>query len=66
MSDGFNHQFGGENGKQKFSRSRFVKSVHGGYNKGMKEIKKELISLHDNWKASQAQTDDILVIGFSL
>lgn len=66
MSDGFNHQFGGENGQQKFSRSRFVKSIHSGYHKGMKEIKNELINMHETWKSSQEQTDDILVIGFSL
>ncbi len=66
MSDGFNHQFGGETGNQKFSRSRFVTSIHKSYHRGLKEIKKELIVMHDNWKAAQAQTDDILVIGFSL
>jgi len=65
FSDGYVDQFGGDKNK-KFSSKRFKAVLNSIYNQ---TIDKQLIhieSTFDDWKQSNGQTDDVLVIGFKI
>ncbi len=65
FTDGFEDQFGGENGKKyKSSKFRdFLLSIH---NKPMADQKKNLETEFITWKGKHEQLDDVLVIGIKI
>jgi serine phosphatase RsbU (regulator of sigma subunit) len=65
FSDGFKDQFGGENNK-KYSQKRFLEKLNQIQHLTMHEQKKELEAEFFAWKGTQKQTDDVLVLGFTL
>ncbi len=66
FSDGLIHQFGGADGRKKYSNARFAKRVeelapHTAHEAGIL-----LSEEHLAWQGEIAQTDDIVLIGFSI
>jgi serine phosphatase RsbU (regulator of sigma subunit) len=64
-SDGYQDQFGGPKNK-KFMKRNFRKLLQKVGDLSMKDQKDQLEETFINWRASNSQTDDILVIGFKL
>jgi serine phosphatase RsbU (regulator of sigma subunit) len=64
-SDGYQDQFGGEEDR-KFMKSRFRKLLLSIHQKPMAEQEDILNKTIENWKGSNTQVDDILVIGVRL
>lgn len=64
-SDGYQDQFGGEQGR-KFLRKRFREFLQEISALPMKVQKEKLIARLEEWQGTTPQTDDILVIGFSI
>lgn len=62
FSDGYTDQFGGENVK-KFNRNRFRTLLKMITEMPMKQQKKELSLIYENWKGKQDQVDDVCVVG---
>ncbi len=68
FSDGYQDQFGGENGR-KFMIKRMKNMIFENHKKPMEEQNKILDDAIENWKNEHKeyeQTDDILIIGFKL
>ncbi len=65
FSDGYVDQFGGKN-RLKFLYARFQKTLAGIYGLSMNDKLKELEEVHNNWRGSEKQIDDILVIGLKI
>lgn len=65
FSDGLIHQFGGENGRKKFSMRRLSEILETNASEGLDQVKAATESHLENWKGSTPQTDDILMIGLS-
>ncbi len=65
LTDGYTDQFGGEEGR-KFSMKSFKELLLNIYQKPMPEQREILETHFNNWKASEDQIDDVLVIGFKL
>jgi len=65
FSDGYNDQFGGKEGK-KFMIKQFQNLIIEIHQKPLEEQKQILNNTLENWKGSQEQVDDILVIGFKI
>ena len=63
FTDGFADQFGGEKGA-KFMRKRFRKLLLSVQNESFESQKKILNRHFIQWKGSNSQVDDILVVGF--
>ncbi len=62
-TDGYQDQFGGDKGK-KFMKLHFrnlLKTIH---HMKLSEQEKQLRSVFYEWKGSQMQTDDVLILGF--
>ncbi len=69
-SDGYIDQFGGKNDK-KFKSVNFIKLLESSYGKGAQNHLENLEENFMNWRGQQnrklsPQTDDVLVIGFSV
>jgi len=62
FSDGYNDQFGGDDG-MKFKSKRLKELVLDIYQKPMLEQKEILIKKHEEWKGERGQLDDILIFG---
>ncbi|MEL6538863.1 MAG: SpoIIE family protein phosphatase, partial [Bacteroidota bacterium] len=62
FSDGFPDQIGGPNKRRLMNKTlrNFFMEVHG---KPMKQVGQELEELFENWKGTEMQLDDVLVIG---
>ena len=65
FSDGFADQFGGEQDK-KMKKKRFVEELLTGESENMRRFGVYLDNFFSNWKGSNEQTDDVLVIGLKL
>ena len=65
FSDGFHDQFGGPKGR-KFMTKNFRDLLYEIYNMPMEEQKNILELVIKEWKGTNEQTDDILIIGFRL
>ena len=65
FTDGFCDQFGGKNNK-KFKKKDFVEILKSIYTKEMDEQKSILNLIFENWKNTEAQTDDVLVMGIKI
>jgi serine phosphatase RsbU (regulator of sigma subunit) len=65
FSDGYADQFGGPNTK-KFKYAQFKELILKVHSKPMREQKKLLESRFLEWKGSNEQTDDVLVIGLKI
>lgn len=63
FSDGIIHQFGGENGRKKFSMKRLTSLLATSSEHGMEHTKSIMDSAFNEWKGTTHQTDDVLVIG---
>ncbi len=63
FSDGYTDQFGGENNKKyKFKRFRLLlMKIH---KLPFEQQRKELLDDFKNWKGSEEQVDDIVIVGF--
>ncbi|MFO0358691.1 MAG: PP2C family protein-serine/threonine phosphatase [Sphingobacteriaceae bacterium] len=64
-TDGFQDQFGGENGK-KLNASNFKKILLSIQHLAMEMQKKEIDKAFETWKGSQEQVDDVCVIGLKV
>ncbi|WP_109831034.1 response regulator [Reichenbachiella versicolor] len=64
-SDGFPDQFGGPDVK-KYTMARLVKTLEGNLDKPFNEQQELLEQAFDEWKGSEKQTDDIMVMGIKL
>jgi PAS domain S-box-containing protein len=65
FSDGYADQFGGERNK-KFNRKNFYEMLLSIQDMNMDEQGSFLEYAHNNWKQTEPQTDDILVIGLKI
>lgn len=65
FTDGFEDQFGGENNK-KYRASRFREFLLNIHDKTMQEQKELLQKEFMNWKGSNEQVDDVLVVGIKI
>jgi serine phosphatase RsbU (regulator of sigma subunit) len=65
FSDGYVDQFGGEKNK-KFSSKRFKEMLSALANRPLNSQYHEIENTFENWKQSNSQTDDVLVIGFKI
>ena len=65
FSDGYNDQFGGEDGR-KFLSVNFKKILIENSDKTLSEQKSILKKTFEEWKGERKQLDDILVIGFKI
>jgi serine phosphatase RsbU (regulator of sigma subunit) len=65
FTDGYADQFGGEKGKKLLSKRlrEHLKAIAG---LAMKEQERSLVTYFDEWKGSQEQVDDVLMIGIRL
>ena len=61
-SDGYEDQFGGQNGK-KLQKRNFLKLLQHISGQPMQDQQKILVDKHMEWKGDIAQLDDILVLG---
>jgi serine phosphatase RsbU (regulator of sigma subunit) len=64
-TDGFADQFGGKMGK-KLNSAKLRQLIRNNSSKELKEIKLEFKEYFEMWKSDWEQTDDVLLIGFSL
>jgi serine phosphatase RsbU (regulator of sigma subunit) len=62
FTDGFADQFGGPKGK-KFMYRKFQDTLLEGKDRGITQQKEELNKVFEAWRGSNAQVDDVLVIG---
>lgn len=62
-SDGYADQFGGPRGK-KFKTGQFKKLLVNIAEKDINQQKELLVKAHNDWKGTEDQVDDILIIGF--
>jgi serine phosphatase RsbU (regulator of sigma subunit) len=65
FSDGYQDQFGGENGK-KLKRSGFKDLVLNLANRSMEHQLEEMDRFFENWKGDYEQVDDVCVIGIKV
>ncbi len=65
-SDGLIHQFGGPNGRKKFSSTNFMQRLEALNGQSAQEIGTHICSQHIEWQGNEEQTDDIILIGFSI
>jgi len=65
FSDGYVDQFGGDNDK-KFSAVRFKELLEEIYDEPMQKQKEILDSTFNEWRASEEQIDDVLVMGIKI
>ncbi len=65
FSDGYKDQFGGEQNK-KYSQKRFLEKLTALQGMSMREQKNALEQEFLQWKGIHKQTDDVLVLGFTL
>jgi serine phosphatase RsbU (regulator of sigma subunit) len=65
FSDGYTDQFGGENNK-KFMRKRFISQLQSLQGLDMHDQQVTIEHEHRLWKGSNAQTDDITIMGLRL
>lgn len=63
FSDGFQDQFGGEDGKKKYLTKRFREFLQGISHLPLSEQQVRLQAEFRNWKQDRSQTDDVLVMG---
>jgi serine phosphatase RsbU (regulator of sigma subunit) len=63
FTDGFQDQFGGENGEKKFSSRRLHELILQNHQKDMSSQKQVFEETIENWRKNYKQIDDILVIG---
>jgi PAS domain S-box-containing protein len=63
MTDGFQDQFGGPTGKQRFTSDRVVKLIQENTNISIFQMGNLFISTYEDWKDTNDQIDDVLVIG---
>ena len=66
LSDGFIHQFGGENGSKKFSMKRLTAILQHMHHQPMEVLRARLLEAFREWKGDTIQTDDIVLIGIEL
>lgn len=66
FSDGFIHQFGGLEGKKKFSMKRLMHEIHSQKDSAHSKAKQHLEESIRVWKGQCDQTDDIMLIGIEI
>ena len=65
-SDGLIHQFGGANGRKKFSNAQLMATVAALADRDAQDIGTVLKDAHRTWQGEEEQTDDIVLMGFSI
>ncbi|MBL7950889.1 MAG: SpoIIE family protein phosphatase [Flavobacteriales bacterium] len=65
FSDGIIHQFGGTDGRKKFSLRRLNELLEANAAMELPELKIETEKWFNEWKGDTPQTDDVLMIGLS-
>jgi len=63
MTDGFHDQFGGPTGKQRFTSDRVAKLISENTNISIFQMGNLFRTTYDEWKGTNEQIDDVLVIG---
>lgn len=66
FTDGYYDQFGGDADKRKYYSRNFKQLLLSIYPQKLSEQKNVLLNEFEDWKASNIQTDDVLVIGLKL
>jgi serine phosphatase RsbU (regulator of sigma subunit)/ligand-binding sensor domain-containing protein len=66
FSDGYVSQFGGPDGNEKFKRKKFKDLLSEIHTKPLQEQQEILETRFNEWKGSQEQTDDVLVIALRI
>lgn len=64
-SDGYSHQFGGEQ-RKKYSSKKFKETLWDERNRKLEDFSSLLSKNFEEWKGNHPQMDDVLVIGFSI
>jgi PAS domain S-box-containing protein len=64
MTDGYHDQFGGPTGKQRFTSDRVGQLIKENTNLSIFQMGNLFRSTYDEWKGTNDQIDDVLVIGF--
>lgn len=65
-SDGFVHQFGGPSGRKKFGSAQLMSTLAALGARPAEEVATTISEAQRTWQQEQPQTDDIVLIGFSL
>jgi PAS domain S-box-containing protein len=63
MTDGYPDQFGGPNGKQRFTSDQVVKLIQDNVHLSIFQMGNLFRKTYDDWKGEAHQIDDVLVIG---
>ncbi len=63
MTDGFHDQFGGPTGKQKFTSDRVAEMIKENTNLSIFQMGHLFRNTYDDWKGTNEQLDDVLIIG---
>lgn len=63
FSDGIIHQFGGPDGRKKFSMKRLTELIERTSSQGLSNVKAQAEREFDEWRSGRPQTDDVLLIG---
>lgn len=66
LSDGFIHQFGGPEGKQKFSMKRLMHQLQELHSIEFKDMQQQLMRSFGEWKGAYSQTDDVMLLGIEV
>lgn len=63
FSDGIIHQFGGEEGRKKFSMRKLTELLQETSEMDLAEVKAHTETVFHEWKGNSPQTDDVMLIG---
>lgn len=66
FSDGFFHQFGGLEQKQKLSKKRTCEWIANHSHLSVVDMKQKMNELFEEWKGAAVQTDDVVFIGLEI
>jgi serine phosphatase RsbU (regulator of sigma subunit) len=66
LSDGFIHQFGGEDGKRKYGLKRLLIEVEEYFKLPAEKAKELILENFSSWKKDIPQTDDVMLLGITV
>jgi serine phosphatase RsbU (regulator of sigma subunit) len=66
FSDGFIHQFGGEDGKKKYGIKRLSQELQDFYLASGQSVREILTKNFSAWKGNFPQTDDVMLLGMTV
>jgi hypothetical protein len=66
LSDGFIHQFGGNDGKKKYGLKRLLVEVEQYFKLPAEKTKAQILENFSTWKKDIPQTDDVMLLGMTV